>query len=183
MTNQRPPSWKPLSSILISLNDVAHPLFLALRGLGEEAIANAVRSGEVPVRARRPSHAFDRIEKRLSPEADIQVILNRIILHRGGWGEEFVDAAADQPCLEEWLRENAIPAAFLIEEEKPTGVEAECRDWLTSQPESPPMIKDGAFRKFNSTRPKHDQISKRAFNRCWAWSARDSWRKPGRRKD
>lgn len=66
--------WARLSQIFYELNNPEHSLRYALMTDREAAIVNAVKSGDVPVRGRRDHFdAFARIEKRMTPEAEISV--------------------------------------------------------------------------------------------------------------
>src|SRR5262245_5050074 len=87
MTDNHTPKWRLLWDISYALGRLEHPLHLAFSNV-ENAIANAIRSRTIPVRGRRgdmygctPSgSAFERIEQYLVPKADINVLLNQIII-------------------------------------------------------------------------------------------------------
>jgi hypothetical protein len=83
--------WRPLSYICCDLERLDHPLHFAFifRSGRENATANAIRSGKVPVRGRRGNgydcipqfgSEFERIEQYLGPKAGVDILLNRIII-------------------------------------------------------------------------------------------------------
>jgi hypothetical protein len=120
--------WRRLSEIYSTLSQWEHPFYLALYPYHNRAIANAIRSGEVPVRARRsgygPLDPFDRIEKEIERDWEIEVESDCIV--RPGYrlpvpgyrqGVVFQHVEADELSLREWLRENALPAGYRSSEE------------------------------------------------------------------
>ena len=137
---QTEPKWRRLSDICYDLERLDHPLHFgfSFRSDRENAIANALRSREVPVRGRQGNgydcipklgSGFERIEQNLGPKADIDIFLNRIIvppraafrswpgmnawiLYDGTAGY-FVEVEADSRDVERWLRENALPRWYL----------------------------------------------------------------------
>lgn len=140
--HQTEPRWRRLSDICYDLERLDHPLHFGFmfRSDRENAIANAVRSGAVLVRGRRSNYfpypnlgsAFERIETRMSPDAEVKVSFNcvtvsdpgtRIEVHSfGSIGlsaalaprtiQSFVDVETNQTALECWLRENAMPLGW-----------------------------------------------------------------------
>ena len=137
---QTEPRWRRLS-IFAMIERPDHPAFrVHVRVRAENAIANAVRTGAVPVRGRRSNYlrypnlgsAFERIETRMSPDAEVKVSFDcvtvsdpgtRIEVHSfGSIGlsaalaprtiQSFVDVETNQTALECWLRENAMPLGW-----------------------------------------------------------------------
>jgi hypothetical protein len=80
------PDWRSLSDILQELTSFDHQFHHAFNDSFEieSAVTNAACSGEVAVRGRRCNDfslghpAFERIEKYLSPKADVDISFNRI---------------------------------------------------------------------------------------------------------
>jgi hypothetical protein len=105
------------------LDKVTHPLFLGLIVAHfsiERALAAAVRSGSVPLRGHRRGGylglsdlGLDRIEKRIVPEAQVELWDNTI----RSSGSEFTDCEADRRAMMAWLTENALPAGWHNEDD------------------------------------------------------------------
>jgi hypothetical protein len=132
--HQTEPRWRRLSDICYDLERLDHPLHFGFmfRSDRENAIANAVRTGAVPVRGRRSNYlpypnlgsAFERIETRMSPDADVKVsfdcvtVSDPVGLPRLSATlapltiQSFVDVETNQTALECWLRENAMPLGW-----------------------------------------------------------------------
>jgi hypothetical protein len=82
--------WRSLRDIFYALNSHSQPLRAAfpLPGDLESATVNAIRSRKVRVRGRRcggysgltPEGAFELIDQYLGPKAEIDVLLNRVIV-------------------------------------------------------------------------------------------------------
>jgi len=98
------------------------------------AIANALRSRQVPVRGRRAhpyflsghESAFERIEQYFTPNTQINLISNEIVLHETGASMLFEhqfrvspvyrEVEAVLPAVERWLRENTLPSGYVLDE-------------------------------------------------------------------
>jgi hypothetical protein len=141
----------PSVPICYELDDTNHPLHYAPM-YREAAIANAVGSGDVPVRGRRDvasyagdddfiilsrGSAFERIETLMTMDAKISVYADTVAVKlpppRGAGGAtwvggmpqvaftpwpwprlvKYVDVEADRRAVEEWIRENALPAGWI----------------------------------------------------------------------
>ena len=184
MKDEQPPEWRALQDIYYELSRLEHPLWIALSMHGpDDAIANAVRSGEVPTRGRLnegysySDRSFDRIEKRLNHKARVEVFSNTVYCETARvdvFGNKvycettYIDVEGDRPPIIFWIAKNAVPANFVPDE---------CRLWLMTRPEHPRLTKDHAFNKFKAT---HGRIGNNAFDRAWSAAAHPSWRWPGR---
>jgi hypothetical protein len=135
-----PYDWRHLSNILQELRSFDHRFRSALNFFEiENAITNAARSREVPVRGRRDngfsfsslSSAFERIEKYLGAKSYVDISLDRIIIPDdgpvlglnprmnllppqitiagSGAAGRFTDVQADLRGVEKWIFENALP--------------------------------------------------------------------------
>jgi hypothetical protein len=133
-SHQTEPRWRRLSDICYDLERLDHPLHFGFMSGSdrENAIANAVRTGAVPVRGRRSNYlphpnlgsAFERIETRMSPNAGVQVSFDCVtVSYPVGLAalsatlaplttQSFVDVETNPTALECWLRENAMPLGW-----------------------------------------------------------------------
>jgi hypothetical protein len=137
MKDDRPPEWRALQDISYELSRLDYPLWIALSMHGtDDAIANSLRSRQVPVRGRRADpyflswheSAFERIEQYFTANTEIKLISSEIVLRETRAGILFEhDAAArqfrvsavtyreveaDLRPVERWLRENALPSGY-----------------------------------------------------------------------
>jgi hypothetical protein len=136
----------------------------------------------------RPEGAFELIDQYLGPKAEIDVLLNRVIVPGArlwphvnagittAWAvayayspaECFLEVEADYVAVKRWLLENALPAGFTLDE---------CRSWLVMLPEHPRLTKKEAIKEF---RAAHGSLGDNEFDRAWSEAAHLSWRAPGR---
>ena len=182
MIDEPPPEWRALRDICLELSDAGHPLYSALHSYGiDNAISNAVCSGEVPLRGRllwkhSGSHekgAFDRIETRLGHTVGITVgiiVMSNLVYYKkhDSDSKTYLDVEGDRPPIVRWLCNNAVPADFGLDE---------CHRFLMTLPGHPRLTKKTAREKFIAA---HGDIGPCAFDRAWDKAAHPSWRWPGR---
>jgi hypothetical protein len=218
-------NWQFLSCIFNSLGRLDHPLYQPLahddypREYRLLAFEDALRSGDVPLRGRRQGFfhlaPYECIEPNIDAEMAIDIALDGITLckycQEGPLRIEvavFRQVQADMASVEQWLRENVLPAGGMandghVEEsprenilredhvidepkaagdEAPDDTEAECRAWLAALPEHRRITKKQAFERFNQVRQKTSRkhIGMRPFIRAWQKSVPLSWRARGR---
>jgi len=192
MKDDRPPEWRALQDIYFEFARCGHPFRKAFSMYGvygdfynglQSAIANGVRSREVPVRGRRRiseyapaferyAQAFERIEESLNHEADVRVFGNEIYCKKHTYFSTYFDVEADRQALIRWLLKNAVPANFPLNE---------CCLFLMMLPEHPRLTKEQARKEYARPKYKHKRITSYAFDRAWSVAAHPSWRQPGRR--
>lgn len=181
--NEQELSWQRLSDILNGLG--GEPSYLSILVNYEVAIANAIRSGTVPVRGHPYGgpFAFDRIEERINANASISILTNTVYLCVGDIRVQFIDVEADFVAVQSWIHENAMPRIVEGREEL-SGDERHCRDWLRALPERPRLAKAEAFKKYKASTQTSNlrPIAQRSFNRAWEAGAHSAWRKSGRPK-
>jgi hypothetical protein len=150
----------------------------------EQALKNALLSGDVPMRGKPRFHSeYQRIEKYIDAATDFLLGANSVWIR----SSTFESVQADKISLQRWLRANAIENQT-IEDQTQTPVaaaEARIRKWLREQPETPLVRRDDVFRSAISGQLIGEigrKLAYRAFLRAWAQEAPETWRRPGRRK-
>jgi hypothetical protein len=178
-------NWTPLSLLFVELDHSSHPFHFLIVDR-EGAIANALRSGEVPIRARAEgSFAFEQIDNRMNADAEVDPLLNKIVLRdQRGMKKVFVDAEADQNELWRWLQQYALPANYRANGVEPLSESAsKLRDWLRGRRENEMITKETALAKFRSEQDTPIKtIRSRDFEAAWKHGAPESWKCQGRRK-
>jgi hypothetical protein len=155
----------------------------------EQALENALRSREIPIRGKergykRYNSEFARIELQLSNESRISVIGNRVEI---GF-TSFEDVEADANMTENWLLQNAIDTGYMLPNTSvlPPSRRAieNLKQYLSTRPDSPPQIKQEFFERLKAgTIPElsnqYGSLSRRAFERVWTETAPEPWTKGG----
>jgi hypothetical protein len=193
-----PYKWTRLIDLLFWLKQ--HPDYQFLFVDHEEVLRNALRSREVPIRAKERTE-FARVELLLSDKSTIDIWLNSItVLDKSTieiWGTripvhprrlEYVEADAN--AFEKWLRENAIDRDRVLPDTPQRSTSARAIDnleqYLSTRPDSPSQIKREFFDALKDGRipelgNRYKALSGRAFNLIWTEHAPEAWTKGGHR--
>jgi hypothetical protein len=152
----------------------------------EQALENALRSGEIPIRGReRGRSEFARIESQLSTESRISIWGNHVEMRHF---RIFEDVEADAITAERWLLQNAMVSGFAISDApklRPSEQAIEnLKQYLSIQPDRPPQIKREFFDRLKAGEipelgNQYRTLSMRAFGRAWTEAAPEPWTKGG----
>jgi hypothetical protein len=181
-----PYKWTKLFDLLIWLQN--HPDYKFCFLNHEQALENALFSGQIPFRAKdRFKSEFARIESQLSNAGKISVYGNSAEI--GFRKLEYVEA--DRNAVETWLIENAIDGGHALSHagvHSPSKVAIDdLKRYLSTRPDNPPEIKREFFERLKGGNipelgNRYRFLSKRAFDRAWTEAAPVAWTKGGFRR-
>ena len=178
-------------------------------------------AGDVDFVILNRGNAYERIDKLMTPDAKISVYGDTVTvklppaggatvvnwMQRGSFTPEpsvftawprwikYNDVEADRGAVETWIRENALPADWIItagptsEVDQRAAAELAARDYLQGLPPYAPIkTKKEFYREINH--PDHElyetcgkkKLSERALEKVWS-SAPLAWRRGGRRPE
>ncbi|HEY8009174.1 MAG TPA: hypothetical protein VIE66_20870 [Methylocella sp.] len=174
--------WVYLSGVISAL--AGRGVSISVLNDAHEAIANAIRSGDVPTLGRRLEYtatADERIEKKISDSNHVDVFFSSVQSRRHEGSTKWGMVKVELGRLEEYLRENDM-----LSERATLTPEEELAEWLRNHNDEPVLIKDKLRADIKSG--KHplsavcSGLSDRAFDQAWASGAPDRWKRPGKRR-
>jgi hypothetical protein len=181
-----PYKWTKLFDLLIWLQNHSDYKFCFLNH--EQALENALFSGEIPIRAKdRYKSEFARIESQLSNADKISVYGNSAEI---GF-RKLEDVEADRNAVETWLIENAIDGGHALSHARvhpPSKVAIDnLKRHLSTRPDNPPEIKREFFERLKGGNipelgNRYRFLSKRKFDGVWTEAAPAAWTKGGFRR-
>jgi hypothetical protein len=182
-----PYKWTKLYIFLSWLKNDPNYLFSFLNH--EEALENALRSREIPIRGKeRYKTEFARIETYLSNESRIQLWGNRIASGEGWGATVFDDVEVEAHPAENWLVQNAIDDGRALSNSTPPQPAARAIDdlkrYLSTRTDSPPPTKREFFARLKAGEiPElgkgYGSLSYRKFSAIWTECAPAAWTKGG----
>ena len=148
----------------------------------EQALKNALLSGEVPVRGKATYHSeYQRIEKFITSNTEFWITADTL---RSTLMEyESVDVA--QLKLEEWLNANSIEGSSSLPDRRQTPTaraEKAIGQWLSERSAYPPGRKADIYKWAKSgdlIGSLGAELGRKTFDRAWASQAPREWKEPG----
>jgi hypothetical protein len=158
----------------------------------KQALENALRSREIPIRGkeRRKQYSieFSRIESQLSNGSRIFVWGNRIETEDGWSASVFEEVEVEADAAEKWLVQNAIESGRAIPDAKipPPAAKAidDLKQYLSTRPDSPIQVKRDFFDQLRAggipdLGNRFKSLSNRKFGSIWTECAPKAWTKAG----
>jgi hypothetical protein len=159
----------------------------------EQALENALRSREIPIRGKergwkRYSSEFSRIESQLSNWSRICVWGNRVETQEGWGASIFEDVEVEANAATRWLAQNAIesgraPPNIKIPPPAAKAI-ADLKHYLSTRPDSPVQIRREFFDQVRAggipeLGNRFKSLSYRQFGGIWTECAPKEWTKAG----
>jgi hypothetical protein len=175
--------WTYLEELILWMQRHNSPFRLSILD-HEQALKNALLSGEVPMRG-KPRHEseYQRIERYIDANPEIFLITNTVRTRT----VIFDSVQGDKDKVQGWLRANAIEHVGTEGRTQTPIIAAEKKiaEWLAEQHDDPPARRDDVFRSAKSGQLIGDlgkKLSYRGFLRAWAAASPRAWTLPGRRR-